>query len=299
MEKIEVASLAKINFGLEVKGLRSDGYHELTTLFQTISLGDRLVFRADREGKVSLAGDMEEIAWDESNLIYQAALALKKTAGVKQGVAIEVKKIIPPGRGLGGGSSNAAVTLMVLNRLWGLNLPTRQLIHLGAFLGADVAFFFYGGLCSGVGRGEKLEPLPDLLSGWLVIVIPDFALSTREVFQQFDALPPSLTSGDKESKIIQFLKREDRSLLRQFKNDLELAAFKIYPRLAEIKQEMARSGAVLSMMTGSGSAIYGFFDDQPQAEKAAERMKARYRYKVILAETVGRERYEKMLLTGA
>ncbi|HOP60335.1 MAG TPA: 4-(cytidine 5'-diphospho)-2-C-methyl-D-erythritol kinase [Candidatus Saccharicenans sp.] len=299
MEKIEVASLAKINFGLEVKGLRSDGYHELATLFQTISLGDRLVFRADREGKVSLAGDMEEIAWDESNLIYQAALALKKTAGVKQGVAIEVKKIIPPGRGLGGGSSNAAVTLMVLNRLWGLNLPTRQLIHLGAFLGADVAFFFYGGLCSGVGRGEKLEPLPDLLSGWLVIVIPDFALSTREVFQQFDALPPSLTSGDKESKIIQFLKREDRSLLRQFKNDLELAAFKIYPRLAEIKQEMARSGAVLSMMTGSGSAIYGFFDDQPQAEKAAERMKARYRYKVILAETVGRERYEKMLLTGA
>jgi len=299
MEKIEVASLAKINFGLEVKGLRSDGYHELSTLFQTISLGDRLVFRADREGKVSLAGDMEEIAWDESNLIYQAALALKKTAGVKQGVAIEVKKIIPPGRGLGGGSSNAAVTLMVLNRLWGLNLPTRQLIHLGAFLGADVAFFFYGGLCSGVGRGEKLEPLPDLLSGWLVIVIPDFALSTREVFQQFDALPPSLTSGDKESKIIQFLKREDRSLLRQFKNDLELAAFKIYPRLAEIKQEMARSGAGLSMMTGSGSAIYGFFDDQPQAEKAAERMKARYRYKVILAETVGRERYEKMLLTGA
>jgi len=299
MEKIEVASLAKINFGLEVKGLRSDGYHELSTLFQTISLGDRLVFRADREGKVSLAGDMEEIAWDESNLIYQAALALKKTAGVKQGVAIEVKKIIPPGRGLGGGSSNAAVTLMVLNRLWGLNLPTRQLIHLGAFLGADVAFFFYGGLCSGVGRGEKLEPLPDLLSGWLVIVIPDFALSTREVFQQFDALPPSLTSGDKESKIIQFLKREDRSLLRQFKNDLELAAFKIYPRLAEIKQEMARSGAVLSMMTGSGSAIYGFFDDQPQAEKAAERMKARYRYKVILAETVGRERYEEMLRTGA
>ncbi|HOE13539.1 MAG TPA: 4-(cytidine 5'-diphospho)-2-C-methyl-D-erythritol kinase [Candidatus Saccharicenans sp.] len=299
MEKIEVASLAKINFGLEVKGPRSDGYHELTTLFQTISLGDRLVFRADREGKVSLFGDMEEIAWDESNLIYQAALALKKTAGVKQGVAIEVKKIIPPGRGLGGGSSNAAVTLMALNRLWGLNLPTRQLIHLGAFLGADVAFFFYGGLCSGVGRGEKLEPLPDLLSGWLVIVIPDFPLSTREVFQQFDALPPSLTSGDKESKIIQFLKREDRSLLRQFKNDLELAAFKIYPRLAEIKQEMARSGAVLSMMTGSGSAIYGFFDDQPQAEKAAERMKARYRYKVILAETVGRERYEKMLLTGA
>jgi len=299
MEKIEVASLAKINFALEVKGLRSDGYHELATLFQTISLGDRLVFRPDREGIVSLAGDMEGVAWDESNLIYQAALALKETAGVKQGVAIEVKKMIPPGRGLGGGSSNAAVTLMVLNRLWGLNLSTGQLIHLGASLGADVAFFFYGGLCFGTGRGEKLEPLSDLLTGWLVIVIPDFALSTGEVFQQFDALPLSLTSRDKESKIIQFLKRQDRSLFRQFKNDLELAAFKIYPQLAEIKQEMARSGAGLSMMTGSGSAIYGFFDDQPQAKKAAERMKARYNYKVVMAETVGRERYEEMLRTGA
>ncbi|HOJ26446.1 MAG TPA: 4-(cytidine 5'-diphospho)-2-C-methyl-D-erythritol kinase [Candidatus Saccharicenans sp.] len=299
MEKIEATSLAKINFALEVKELRSDGYHELATLFQTISLGDRLVFRPDREGKVSLVGDMEEIAWDESNLIYRAALALKETAGVKQGVAIEVKKIIPPGRGLGGGSSNAAVTLMVLNRLWGLNWPARQLIRLGSSLGADVAFFFYGGLCSGVGRGEKLAPLPNLLSGWFVIVIPDFALSTRQVFQQFDALPLSLTSRDKESKIIQFLKKQDRSLFRQFTNDLELAAFEIYPQLADIKQEMARSGAGLSMMTGSGSAIYGFFDDQPQAKKAAERMKARYNYKVVLAETVGRERYEEMLRTGA
>ncbi|HNT01187.1 MAG TPA: 4-(cytidine 5'-diphospho)-2-C-methyl-D-erythritol kinase [Candidatus Saccharicenans sp.] len=299
MEKIEVASLAKINFGLEIGGRRSDGYHELTTLFQTVSLSDRLVFRPDREGKVSLAGDMEEIAWDESNLIYRAAFALKETAGVEQGVAIEVQKVIPPGRGLGGGSSNAAVTLMVLNRLWGLNWPARQLIRLGASLGADVAFFFYGGLCSGVGRGEKLEALPDLLSGWLVMVIPDFALSTGQVYQLFDALPASLTSRDKESKIIQFLKRQDRSLFRQFKNDLELAAFKIYPQLAEIKQEMAKSGAELSMMTGSGSAIYGFFHDQSQAEKAAERLKARYNYKVMLAETVGRERYREMLLTGA
>ncbi|HRD01501.1 MAG TPA: 4-(cytidine 5'-diphospho)-2-C-methyl-D-erythritol kinase [Candidatus Saccharicenans sp.] len=281
-------------------GLRPDGYHELRTLFQTISLGDRLIFRPGQEDKILLTGDLKDITWDENNLIYQAAINLKQEARAKPGVEIEVQKIIPPGRGLAGGSSNAAMTLLVLNRFWGLNLPSDRLFELAASIGADVPFFLYGGLCFGTGRGEILKPLSDLLAGWLVIVVPDFALSTRLIFKEFDAVAPSLTSRDKESKINQFLERPDRSLFCQFKNDLELAAFKIYPELAEIKQEMARSGAELSMMTGSGSAIYGFFEDKLRAEKAADKFIARYgHYKVVLAETVGRELYREMLLTGA
>jgi len=297
MEKIEALSLAKVNFGLEIAGLRPDGYHELRTLFQTINLSDRLVFRPGTENKIRLTGDLPVIGWDESNLIYRAALTLQQETGTEQGVEIEVQKIIPPGRGLAGGSSNAAVTLLVLNRFWGLNLPVQQLLELGASIGADVPFFFYGGLCFGAGRGERLEPRPDWLAGWLVLVIPDFALSTSRVFKEYEAISPSLTSSGKESKIIQFLTRRDRSLFRQLKNDLELVAFKIYPQLAEIKQEMMQSGAELSMMTGSGSAIYGFFGDKQQAEKAADKFKARYR--VVLAETVGREQYREKLLTGA
>ncbi|MFA4925953.1 MAG: 4-(cytidine 5'-diphospho)-2-C-methyl-D-erythritol kinase [Candidatus Aminicenantales bacterium] len=297
MEKIETLSLAKINFGLEITGLRPDGYHELRTLFQTINLSDWLVFRLRIENKIKLSGDLSAIGWDESNLIYRAALTLKQETGSQQGVEIEVKKIIPPGRGLAGGSSNAAVTLLVLNHLWDLKLPAGQLLKLGASIGADVPFFFYGGLCFGAGRGDRLEPLPGLLAGWLVLVIPDLTLSTSRVFKEYDASSPSLTSSSKESKIIQFLTRQDRSLFRQLKNDLELVAFKIYPQLAEIKQEMMQSGAELSMMTGSGSAIYGFFGDKQQAEKAVDKFKARY--KVILAETVGREQYKERLLTGA
>ncbi|MDD8020281.1 MAG: 4-(cytidine 5'-diphospho)-2-C-methyl-D-erythritol kinase [Acidobacteriota bacterium] len=297
MEEIEVASMAKINLGLEVLGLRPDGYHELRTLFQTINLSDRMIFKPGKDNKILLTGDLGNVPRDESNLIYQAALRLKLEADLSQGVEIEIKKAIPAGRGLAGGSSNAAVTLLVLNRLWAVNWPPDRLRQLGASIGADVPFFFYGGLCLGIGRGDELELLPDIFSSWLVLIIPDVTLSTPMIFKEFDAASPSLTSRDKESKIMGFLKTRNRSLFRQFKNDLELVAFKLYPQLAEIKQEMLNSGAEVSMMTGSGSGIYGLFQDKLPAEKVADKFRASY--KVVLAETVGREQYWKMLFTGA
>lgn len=297
MEEVIRDSLAKINLGLEVLRQREDGYHEIITLFQTIDLCDRLSFRLRDDNRILIAGNRNDVPWDESNLIYQAALILKRESGSTKGIEIEVSKRIPPGRGLAGGSSNAALTLLVLNYLWKLNLSTEELLSLAADLGADVPYFFYGGLCLGQGKGEKLEPLSDLPSRFVLLVIPDFPVSTAMAYREFDRQAAFLTSTDKESKIIQFLKAKNNLLIKYLKNDLEPVVFRIYPQLAEIKQEIANSGAELSMMSGSGSAIYGLFTDRKQAEEAANKFKDRYQ--VYLVETVSREVYKEKLFTGA
>ncbi|MDI6698402.1 MAG: 4-(cytidine 5'-diphospho)-2-C-methyl-D-erythritol kinase [Candidatus Saccharicenans sp.] len=297
MEKITFSSLAKVNLGLEVGPLREDGYHQLTTLFQTVNLKDRLSFEPRTDSLINLAGNRPDIPWDESNLIYRSALLLRQAAGLEAGVNITVEKNIPPGRGLAGGSSNAAVTLLALNRLWGCNLEREKLQALAAELGADVPFFLYGGLCLGTGKGEKLQAVPELPAAWVLLIIPDFSVSTALAYREFDRLPSGLTSTGKESKIIQFLEQRNFSFFKHLRNDLELAVFKIQPRLVEIKKELAASGAELSMLSGSGSAVFGWFEDWSLARQAAGKFDREYQ--VWLVETVGREQYWQELNTGA
>lgn len=297
MEKITLNSLAKINLGLEVGHFREDGYHELTTLFQTINLKDRLTFERRPDDRIRLTGDRPDIPWDESNLIYRSALRLRQAAGLEAGVSITVEKNIPPGRGLAGGSSNAAVTLLALNRLWGCHLEREKLKALAAELGADVPFFLHGGLCLGTGKGNELREVPELPPAWVVLVIPDFSVSTALAYREFDRLSGVLTSTSKESKIIQFLGRRNFSLFKHLRNDLELAVFKIQPRLVEIKKELVAAGAELSLLSGSGSAVFGWFQDWSLARQAAGSFDRDYQ--VWLVETVGRERYWQELSTGA
>ncbi len=290
-------SLAKVNLGLEVGPLREDGYHQLTTLFQTVNLKDRLSFELRTDSLINLAGNRPDIPWDESNLIYRSALLLRQAAGLEAGVNISVEKNIPPGRGLAGGSSNAAVTLLALNRLWGCNLEREKLQALAAELGADVPFFLYGGLCLGTGKGEKLQAVPELPPAWVLLVVPDFSVSTALAYREFDRLPPGLTSTGKESKIIQFLEQRNFSFFKHLRNDLELAVFNIQPQLVEIKKELAASGAELSLLSGSGSAVFGWFEDWSLARQAAGKFDREYQ--VWLVETVGREQYRQELNTGA
>lgn len=297
MEEIILNSLAKINLGLEVVGLREDGYHEIITLFQTINLGDYLKFKLRSDNRLIVSGDRSDVPWDESNLIYRAALLLKNVAGLSKGIEIEVKKNIPPGRGLGGGSSNAALTLLLLNRFWQIDLPVDRLLSLAASLGADIPYFFFGGLCLGRGKGDQLDPLPDLPERWVLLVIPDFPVSTAIIYRELDQQAEFLTSRDKASKIIKFLETKDSAVIRQFENDLELVALKIHPQLAEIKQEIANSGAELSMMSGSGSAVYGLFAERTEAQRAVDKFKNKHQ--VFLVETVSRELYRRKLITGA
>ena len=297
MEKITVSSLAKVNLGLEVGQRREDGYHQLTTLFQTVNLKDRLTCELRPDGEIFLAGNRADLPWDESNLVYRAALLLRQASGRGPGVKITVDKTIPPGRGLAGGSSNAAVTLLALNRLWGLHFSQEQLHCLASSLGADVPFFLHGGLCLGQGKGDRLQPLPELPPAWVLLVVPDFPVSTALVYQEFDRRQGFLTSTGKESKIMEFLEHKNFLKFKHLRNDLEPVAFEIHPQLAEIKREMAAAGAELSLLSGSGSAVFGWFQELSLAQQAAGRLARDYQ--VWLVETVGRERYWQELGTGA
>ncbi|MCJ7681077.1 MAG: 4-(cytidine 5'-diphospho)-2-C-methyl-D-erythritol kinase [Candidatus Aminicenantes bacterium] len=283
-----VKSYAKINLGIEILGKRPDGYHELRTLFQSVGLYDVLDFTPVEGSAIRLFGDRDEIVWDRTNLIHRAARLLQKESGKQRGVHIRVNKRIPPGRGLGGGSSNAAVTLHVLNRLWNIGLPQNRLFELGAGLGADVPYFLEGGLCLGQGRGESLSSLPDLKPFVCVLVWPNFPISTTRIYEAV-----ILTSPPKESNISGFLAGGDFSLLG---NDLEKTVFRLYPQLKSIKSQLSDSEAVVSLVSGSGSTVFGVFSDREKAKKTRRGFDGENT--ALIVETVSRGDYRKSLSNG-
>lgn len=288
---MKIRSLAKINLGLEVVGRRADGYHEIRTLFQAIDFSDVLEFELRAAGEISLRGDSSSIPWDDRNLVFQAAQLLKQTYSVHRGVSIRVAKSIPAGRGLGGGSSNAAMTLFALNELWKLELGAGELHEAAARLGADVPYFLQGGLCLGEGRGDVLKALPDLPRLYCVLALPDHPVSTAEVYARL-----RLTSSDKDSKINQFLTQGERGLLERLENRLEETAFSLYPRLKEYKDFFFEREAVLSLMSGSGSTVFGLYRDRKKAEQALAKLRSRA--EALLVETLSRERYWKRATAG-
>ncbi len=288
---MKIRSLAKINLGLEIVRRRADGYHELRTLFQAIDFSDVLEFELSQTGKISLSGDASSIPWDDRNLVFQAAQLLKRTYSVRRGVSIRVAKSIPAGRGLGGGSSNAAMTLFALNELWGLGLSRCQLHEAAAELGADVPYFLEGGFCLGQGRGDKLKVLPDLPPLYCVLALPDHPVSTADAYGRL-----RLTSPDKDSKINKFLAQGEFGLLARLENRLEETVLSLYPRLKEYKDFFREREAVLSLMSGSGSAVFGLYRDRVRAEQALADLRSRA--EALLVETLSRERYWKRATAG-
>lgn len=286
-----VKSFAKINLGLEIVGKRPDGYHDIRTLFQTISLADELVFEPAPAGAIHLAGDDPSVAWDETNLVHRAARLLREKTGTDQGARILVKKSIPAGRGLGGGSSNAAATLLGLNRMWGLGLDAPGLAGPARRLGADVPFFLNGGLCLGEDIGDRLTRLPDLAPLPCLLVFPPFPIPTASIYA---GLAPPLTSADKVSKIMRFLESGDFGLLE---NDLEHVIFRAHPELESWKRFFWERGAILSQVSGSGSAVYGLFADAESAMEAQRRLPGTPAAR--LAATLPREGYWAQLGAGA
>ena len=287
-----IKSYAKINLGLEVVRKRPDGYHDIRTLFQWIDLFDILRFEDRPSSEIRLEGSDPSIPWDETNLIFRAVNALRERCGVSRGVAVRVEKNIPAGRGLGGGSSNAAVTLWALDRLWELGLSRGDLVALGRRLGADVAFFFEGGLCLGEERGDRLTPLPDLPSLPVVLAFPPFSVPTARIYANLT--PSSLTSAGKDSKISRFLETREVGFLE---NRLEATIFSFYPQLSEYKSLFRSQGAELSLVTGSGSAVYGLFRERAAAERSLAAMKTRGA--AVLVETLSREQGWSGLEAGA
>ncbi|MFB0516908.1 MAG: 4-(cytidine 5'-diphospho)-2-C-methyl-D-erythritol kinase [Candidatus Neomarinimicrobiota bacterium] len=260
---------AKINIGLRITGRRDDGYHLIHTLFQEIDFGDEVTISTHSSGETSVevSGPAAEgVPSDDRNLCSQAARLLKARLGIDQGVSIRIQKHIPMGAGLGGGSSDAAAVLKGLNELWQVGLTSDQLEEMAARLGADVPFFIRGGLQLGEGIGEVLTPLERVLPYAILLVIPPFAVDTTWAYGQF-ASQPSFPTPPAFDQLI----TRDPIPWEAFTNDFEEVVFPRYGRLAEIKAALLDQGAVYAGLSGSGSAVYGFFEQQPDTDSFAER----------------------------
>lgn len=296
---LTLQSYAKINWTLEILGRRTDGYHELRTILQTVNLADTLNFTL-LDHDIVVECDHPEVPTDERNLVWKAASLLRELTGPDRGVRIEIIKRIPTAAGLGGGSSNAAVTLLALLRLWEIELPFRQLCRLGSRLGADVPFFFIGGTCLGVGRGDEVYPVAEIEVDHLLLVNAGILVPTREVYAN---LPPELTNPEAVVKMplsLELAYEADSLPARHpatgtsadvspavgltpssgtirpglLTNDLEIPVLPRYPRLAEVKRQLIELGATDSLMSGSGSTVFAIFDNDQTRQEAAAALRA-------------------------
>lgn len=264
---IAVNSPAKVNLYLRVIRKRPDGYHDIATLMQKISLEDTMEFSRREEGIVIKCPGFPQLE-NENNIVYRAVKALFAATGCRAGVEIVLQKAIPMGAGLGGGSSNAATTLVTLNDMLGLNLSREQLMKIGARLGADVPFFIYGDRAWAFGIGDRLEPVENLPPLWFVLVNPRFELSTARVYQ---GLNLTLTNPIINYSIPRFSTITE--VVEGLHNDLEKVSLALYPALQELKDNLMGVGARGALMSGSGPTVYGVFDREREALQAADILK--------------------------
>lgn len=257
--KLAAEAFAKVNLSLVVLGKRRDGYHELDTIFQAVGLSDRLTF--EESDLLTLDVDDPTIPSGAQNLVLRAARALAEEAGIRPRAAITLEKRIPSGGGLGGGSSDAAVTLLGLAALWKLDVSPDLLSRLGGALGSDVPFFLHGGTARGLGRGERIVPLADQPPRAVVLVMPPFPVPTPDVFRRLEA--PEWDGSAQEA--LEAGDAPDR-------NDLEPAAEALFPALRDVRESLGRAGAARTRLSGSGSTVFGLFSDLAVAYEAARRL---------------------------
>jgi 4-diphosphocytidyl-2-C-methyl-D-erythritol kinase len=285
---MRVQAFAKINRSLRVLATRDDGYHELRTIFQSIALHDTLTIRAVR-GPFRLTCDDPACPTDDTNLIARAAARLWRAAGrggAPSGVAIDLRKRIPMQAGLGGGSSDAAAALRALARRW--RVGDAKVREAAAALGADVPYFLEGGAVLGLERGDLLFPLIDPPPAWVVLVLPDFGVSTREAFGWFDAdgargFQPSVARSPTR------LAPHEHEMV----NDLEAPVVARHQEVGRIIFALRRQGATQAAMSGSGSAVFGLFSARPAAVRAAARLASPSR-RVLVTRTLNRKRYQTL-----
>ena len=282
--KLKFKTPAKVNLGLHIRRKRRDGFHELETILQMVSLYDELELETLSSG-IELKCDTPGIPTDDTNLAFKAALLLQESFQVKdRGVRIRLKKNIPSGAGLGGGSGNAAGVLMGLNRLWNLNLRQETLSVLSSELGSDVPFFLTSPCALGVGRGERLETLKPCSKFHVLLVFPGFPIATSWVYQN---LKLKLTKRENNINI----SRKNLSLSNiaslgsQLHNDLEPTVIQRFPEIQVIKDGLRAQGALGVLLSGSGSTVFGLFDDLEKARVACANLNGDWER--VITETIG------------
>ncbi len=272
-------SYAKLNLYLKVIGRRSDGFHDLSTVFERINLADKIILK-NQESRIDICCKDPGVPLNETNLCHKSALLLRRKYGLDKGVSIEIIKRIPVGAGLGGGSSNAASVLLGLNKLWKLGLSLDELASCAAQIGSDVPFFVYNTpFALGEGRGHIIRPIRGInrLRLWHVLAVPGVHVSTARIYAQWDAARSSrkrrLTSGYGDAKITaNALKTGDFSKAGCFFNSLEAVTINLYPEVGVVKDRLLSLGACFALMSGSGSAVFTITASRAQALRLKRRL---------------------------
>ena len=283
MQSISLLSPGKVNLRLDIVGKRSDGYHELRSLMERVSLSDEIEMKIVEKG-ITVTCDHEGVPNDESNIAFKAVKEILAYSSRNVGVEVHIQKRIPVAAGMGGGSSNAATVIKGINHLLKLKLAKEKLMKIGLKVGADVPFFLFEGPALAEGVGEQLKRIKAMPKLLFLIVNPSFMVRTDWVYSKFQ-LEGAKCNGASEVPSIYRTKKDVAKILH---NDLEKVTIKEFPVVGEIKDEMIRLGALASTMTGSGPTVFGIFADKIKLAKAYERMekKAGREWKIFMAENL-------------
>jgi 4-diphosphocytidyl-2-C-methyl-D-erythritol kinase len=297
MREIRIPAFAKVNLRLEVLGKRADGYHELRTIFQTVTLCDRLRFRPGNSSGIELQIEGNpELSQEsiEKNLVYRAVDALRRELKIRSGVEILLEKRIPAGRGLGGGSSDAAAALLGYLQFMRKKVRSVELLELASELGADVPFFLWGGRALGIGKGDEIYPLPDIPKQTLLIVSPkDIHVPTPDAYRWLHAPElASLTKSAVNRKLFEFCALCSSSQGTCLSNSFETAVLRRHTRLGQIRQALLQRGASEALLAGSGSAVFGIF---PSPAKARRAVVGFPHDQTFVCETISRSRYARRM----
>ena len=293
VRRAAVPSFAKVNLSLKVLGRRTDGYHELRTVFQTVGLHDRIVFEFT-PARRGLQIELEDPLAIPDNLVLRAARRFCESERVRVALRMRLEKRIPMGAGLGGGSGNAAAVLLALGPLTGRRAPLERLRAMAEELGSDVPFFLFGGTALGLGRGEELYPLPEAPAHGVLILAPPVHVSTAEAYRALGR--PALTSpvdSRKLSSFQSFVWRAD--YLSGAENDFEAAVFGLHPELGRWKRKLERLGAHAARLSGSGAALFGVFPDRAKLQGALPQFSTEP-LKVFSTTMLSRARYRARVL---
>lgn len=269
---MRLQAFAKINLGLDVLGKREDGYHEVRMIMQTIRMYDQLDMRKSVEPGIHLTTNKKYIPVYENNLVWRAAKLMMDTCGIIEGVSIHLHKVIPVAAGMAGGSSDAAATLVGMNRLFHCGLSKEKLMELGVQIGADVPYCVLRGTALAEGIGEKLTVLPPMPDCWILIGKPGISVSTKYVYTTLDL------NTDTVHPDIDGMKKalEDGNLYgitERMGNVLQDVTIPAYPEVERIKEQMKTLGAVNAMMSGSGPTVFGIFDNEEKAQEACQKLR--------------------------
>ena len=291
MDYVSLKALAKINLGLDVVRRREDGYHEVRMIMQTIHLYDKLDIKKTKDSGITIQSNLSYVPTNENNLVYKAGKLLMDEFSITEGVSVNLNKRIPVAAGMAGGSTDAAAMLYGMNQLFDLGLSRKDLMERGVKIGADVPYCLMRGTALAEGIGEKLTQLPPMVKCPVLIAKPQISVSTKFVYENLklngETVHPDI------SQLVTDIKNKDlHAIAGHMGNVLESVTIPAYPIIADIKKKMLDSGAVNSMMSGSGPTVFGLFDDEETAKRAYRDMCASGLAKQVYLTTIYNNRRE-------